>query len=92
MGIEQDMQNDEFVFHFSSLTDLAWFLETTKRNVLKISALFYNPFGLISRVTVQVRAIFQLSCKDKLDCDEKLPLEIETIWREKFSFVMINIK
>ena len=36
----------EFVFHFSSLIDLARSLQNTKRNLLKISASFYDPFGL----------------------------------------------
>ena len=83
LGVEWDTQNDEFVFHFSNLVDLARSLETTKRNVLKISASFYDPLGLISPVTARVKTIFQLLCKDKLDWDEKVPLEIEVIW-EKF--------
>ena len=85
MGVEWDTQNDEFVFHFSSLIDLARSLETTKRNVLKISASFYDPLGLISPVTARVKTIFQLLCKDKLDWDEKVPLEIEIIWKEFLS-------
>ena len=35
----------EFVFHFSSLIDLARSLENTKRYLLKISASFYDPLG-----------------------------------------------
>ena len=58
LGVEWDTQNDEFVFHFSSLIDLARSLETTKRNVLKISVSFYDPLGLISPVTAQVKMIF----------------------------------
>lgn len=53
-GVEWNTQNDEFLFHFSSWIDLARSLETTKRNVLKISASFYDPLGLISLVTAQV--------------------------------------
>ena len=47
---EWDRPNEEFVFHFSSLIDLARSLETTKRNLLKISASFYDPLGIISPV------------------------------------------
>ena len=82
LGVEWDTQNDEFVFHFSSLIDLVGSLETTKRNVLKISVSFCDPLGLISPVTARVKLLFQLLCKDKLDWDEKIPLEIEIIWRE----------
>ena len=73
LGVEWDTQNHQFAFHFSSLIDLARFLETTKRNVLKISAFF--------PVTARVKTTFQLLCKDKLDRDEKVPLEIEVIWK-----------
>lgn len=82
LGVEWDTQSDELVFHFSSLIKLARSLETTKRNVLRITASFYDPLGLISPVTARVKTIFQLLCKDKLDWDEKVPLEIEIIWRE----------
>ena len=88
LGVQCDTQNDELVFHFSSLIDLARSLETTKRNVLKISASFYDPLGLISPVTARVKTIFQLLCKDKLGWDEKVPLEIEVIWNE----FLINLK
>ena len=66
-------------FIFSSLIDLARSLKITKRNVLKISASFHDPLGLISLVIARVKTIFQLLCKDKLDWDEKVTLEIETI-------------
>ena len=67
LGVERDTQNDEPVFHLSSLVDLARSLETTKRSVLKISACFYDPLVLNSPVTVRVKTIFQLLCKDKID-------------------------
>ena len=66
-------------FIFSSLIDLARSLKITKRNALKISASFHDPLGLISLVTARVKTIFQLLCKDKLEWDEKVTLEIETI-------------
>ena len=60
LGVEWDTQNDEFLFHFSSLIDLARSLESTKGNVLKISASLYDPLGLNSPVTARVKTIFQL--------------------------------
>ena len=85
LGVEWDTQNDQFVFHFSSLIDLGRSPETTKRNVLHISASFYDPLGLISPVTARVKTIFRLLCKDKLGWDEKVPFEIEVIWKEFLS-------
>ena len=59
LGVEWGTQNDEFVFHFSCSTDLGRYLNTTKRNVLKISTSFYDSFGLISPVTARIKTIFQ---------------------------------
>ena len=44
-----------------------------------MSASFHDPLGLISLVTARVKTIFQLLCKDKLEWDEKVTLDIETI-------------
>ena len=53
--------------------------------MLKISASFYDPLELISPVAAPEKTIFQLLCKDKLDWNEKVSLEIEIIWREFLS-------
>ena len=45
LGVEWNTKTDEFVFRFSNLVDQAKSLETTKRNVLKVSASFYDPLG-----------------------------------------------
>ena len=82
MGVEWDTQNDEFVFHFCTLVDLVIPLETNKRSVLKVSTTLYNPLGLISPVAPRIKRFFKLLCKEKLEWDENVPLEIETVWRE----------
>ena len=64
-GVEWNTQNDEFLFHFSSWIDLARSLETTKRNVLKISASFYDPLGLISLVTAQILRMLRKTPKKR---------------------------
>ena len=67
------------------MIDLARSLETTKRNVLKISTSFYDPLGIISPITARLKTISQLSCNDKLDWDGKAPIEIEIVWNEFLS-------
>ena len=85
LGVEWKTKPDEFVFPFSNLVDQAKSLETTKKNVLKISASFYDPLGMISLVTSRVKTIFQLLCQDKLNWDDTVPWEIEIIWNEFIS-------
>ena len=73
------------MFRFSNLVDEAKSLETTKRNVLKISASFYDPLGMVSPVTARIKAIFQLLCQDKLEWVDSVPREIKIIWNEFIS-------
>ena len=79
--MEWGTKNDEFAFRFSDLNGLARSLRTTKRNVLKVSASFHDPFGMISLVTNRIKTIFHLLCQDKLDWDDKVCREIEIILR-----------
>lgn len=79
--MEWGTKNDEFSFRFSDLNGLARSLRTTKRNVLKVSASFHDPLGMISLVTNWVKKIFHLLCQDKLDWDDKACREIEIILR-----------
>ena len=85
LGVEWNTKTDEFVFRFSNLVDQAKSLGTTKRNVLKISASFYDPLGMISPVTARVKTTFQLLCQSKLNWDDSVPREIEIIWNEFIS-------
>ena len=61
LGVEWGTKNDEFPFRFSDLNGLARSLRTTKRNVLKVSASFHDPLGMISLVTNRVKTIFHYS-------------------------------
>ena len=54
----------------------------TKRNLLKLSALIFDPFGLISAVTVQFRILLQDICKLHLGWDTPLPQNLAKIWYE----------
>ena len=78
-------KTDEFVFRCSNLVDQAKSLETTKRNVLKISVSFYDPLGMTFPVTARIKTIFQLLCQDKLNWNDSVTREIEIIWNEFIS-------
>ena len=42
-------------------------LETTKRNIFKISASIYDPLGIVSPITDKLKTIFQILCGDKIE-------------------------
>ena len=43
---------------------------------------FYDPFGLLSPVTVQFKILFQELCAHKMSWDERLTGELLTKWKE----------
>ena len=42
-------------------------LDTTKRNILKISASIYDPLYIVLPIKVRLKTIFQSFCRDKIE-------------------------
>ena len=60
-------------------------LRLTKRNILSVSASFYDPVGFISPVTAHVKVLFQLLCKNKFDWDDEVSEELKVYWIDFFN-------
>lgn len=58
LDIEWNTESNEFVSQYYSFVKLAQSLESTKSNILKVSASFYDPLGIISKVKARVKTIF----------------------------------
>ena len=82
LGVTWCTENETFVFDFKTLVTLAEGLKPTKRNILRISAMFYDPIGLISPIILQFRLIFHKICTGKYDWDTELPSNFVTLWNE----------
>ena len=82
LGVSWDTKSDEFVFDFQSIISLAKTTAMTKRKVLKLSASIYDPLGYLCPITARLKTIFQMLCKDKLDWDDKIPIEIKKVWED----------
>ena len=54
LGINWDIESDEFVYTFENILSLTETLPVTKRNILKIASSFFDPLGLISPIVIQV--------------------------------------
>ena len=87
LGIEWDVSSDEFLFNTEKIVKLAESLEPTKRNILKVSATFFDPLGVISPITARVKVIFQLLCKDKKGWDENVTGEVKEVWRSFMNYL-----
>ncbi|XP_065658842.1 uncharacterized protein LOC136083375 [Hydra vulgaris] len=82
LGIEWDIVKDEFVFEFKDFVKKAKAIKTTKLNILKMAASFFDPLGFITLITSRVKTIFQMICKDKSEWDEIVARRIELAWTE----------
>ena len=50
------------VFDFSDICETYKILDITKRNVLKILAMFYDPIGLLQPILINLKILFQEIC------------------------------
>ena len=77
LGVEWNVSKDEFIFTFSDIIETAESLPVTKRNILKISAMFFDPLGLICPLVLQVKLLFKEACILSVKWDDLLPTEFE---------------
>lgn len=52
----------------------------TKRNILSCVSRIFDPLGLVAPIVVRAKILIQRLWLEKLDWDEKLPLDIERQW------------
>ena len=75
MGVEWDVSSDEFIFTFSAIIEIAESLPVTKRNILNISAMLFDPLGPICPLVLQVKLLFKEACILNVKWDDLLPTE-----------------
>ena len=80
LGLAWNCENDTLHFNFAHVIEKARNLEVTKRNVLSLLASLFDPLGIISPVTVSMKALFQEICSNKFDWDKPLTGETKAKW------------
>ena len=70
LGLNWDTGANDLIFDFENIYRTAQKLDITKRNILLVAAMFFDPLGLISPFTLQPKVIFQELCRNKLEWDE----------------------
>ena len=80
LGIKWDIKKDLFVFNFDEIIQLTKYLKFAKRTLLKINAIFFDPLGLISPITLQGKLLSKLLCTDRSDWDD----ELNDTFKQKF--------
>ena len=71
---------DCLILPLKPLAQLACELPPTKRSILKVVAKIFDPLGVISPVTFQMKVLFQELCKQKINWDDLLPTRIKEYW------------
>ena len=80
LGMNWDTVEDNFFFNFTDLCDYGMSLPATKRSVLKLSAMVFDPMGFLTPCTVEMKILFQELCLDKIDWDSNLPKHLLGTW------------
>ena len=59
LGVNWSTATAKFVFEFNDIINIASKLNVTKRNILKVSAMFFDPLGLICPILLQSKLLFR---------------------------------
>ena len=81
IGVLWDKIDDTFVFDFKEIVELSQTLSATKRNILKILAMFFDPIGILQPLVINLKILFQKACKKKFDWDEVISEELQEEWK-----------
>ena len=81
LGLKWDTISDTFKFNMSEIAKEAKDLKSTKRNVLRTIAKIFDPLGVITPITTQLKVFLQELFKLKLSWDENLPEPQEKKWK-----------
>ena len=87
LGVNWDLDNDKFVFTFDEIVSFASTMTVTKRNVLKITNVFFDPLGFLCPIVLQAKLIFNNICILKTGSDSEMPVEVEKDWKSFLNFL-----
>ena len=59
LGLNWKTDSDEFIFDLGVIYDAAKNLHVTKRNILRIAAMFFDPLGLIAPIKLQPKLLYR---------------------------------
>ena len=81
LEINWDLGNDKSMFEFNNVVDAAEKLNVTRKNTLKLSAMFFDPLGIISTLVLQAKLIFKDVCLLKFSWEDNLPTILTNKWK-----------
>ena len=76
LGVNWNTTTYKFVFEFNDIINIASKLNVTKRNILKVSAMFFDPLGLICPTLLQPKLLFKNIVIQKCQWDTKINIDV----------------
>ena len=76
LRIYRDVIRDKFQYNLAELIENTQSLLITTRSVLKLFAKIFDPIGLLTLFTINMRILFQILCIEKVTWDESLEGEV----------------
>ena len=80
LGVQWNFVSDQFVFDLREIVTLARNIQPTKRNVVSVTAKFYDPMGFLSPIITEFKIFLQELCRAKIGWDEPLEGELKNEW------------
>ena len=81
LGINWDTLSDYFVLEFANILEAANRLQIAKPNILKISAMFFDPLVVVCPIVLNAKVLFQETCKQKISWAAVIPIDINNKWK-----------
>lgn len=72
LGVNWDSDRDTLLFDLATIVAFAKSLPPTKRSVLKLAAKIFDPLGMLTVFTINLKMFFQQLCIDKFAWDVEL--------------------
>lgn len=72
LGVNWDSDSDKLLFDLDNVVAFAKSLPPTKRSVLKLAAKIFDPLGMLTVFTINLKIFFQQLCIEKLNWDVEL--------------------
>ena len=81
LGINWNFDSDEFCYNLQEMVEYAQSLPCTKRSVLRLSAKVFDPIGLVTPLTGNMKILFQTLCTNDVKWDDDLEGEALSRWK-----------
>lgn len=82
LGLGWNPEKDRLYFDIRNLITVISMPVLTKRHLLRVVSMIFDPIGFLGPFTIQIKMLIQTLWKAKVDWDETLSSDIGSTWRQ----------